>query len=123
MVLPGYSVSRAAGCTRDSVLLRAVGYRHGHSDFDDVPEFAVGVLMGAIALKSTKWALDIATKLIKANIRIHNIEQIKDDMAIVYVVNHFTRLETILLPYILHKYTGKEIWSLAAAELFVGKIG
>lgn len=79
--------------------------------------------MGAIALKSTKWALDIATKLIKANIRVHNIEQIKDDMAIVYVVNHFTRVETVLLPYILHKYTGKEIWSLAAAELFVGKIG
>ena len=79
--------------------------------------------MGAIALKSTKWALDIATKLIKADVRVHNIEQIKDDMAIVYVVNHFTRLETILLPYILHKYTGKEIWSLAAAELFVGKIG
>lgn len=79
--------------------------------------------MGAIALKSTKWALDIATKLIKANIRVHNIDQIKDDMAIVYVVNHFTRLETILLPYILHKYTGKEIWSLAAAELFVGRIG
>ncbi|MCC6794470.1 MAG: alpha/beta fold hydrolase [Candidatus Hydrogenedentes bacterium] len=79
--------------------------------------------MGAIALKSTKWALDIATKLIKANIRVHNIDQIKDDMAIVYVVNHFTRLETVLLPYILHKYTGKEIWSLAAAELFTGKIG
>jgi len=79
--------------------------------------------MGSIALKSTKWALDIATKLIKANIRVHNIDHVKDDMAIVYVVNHFTRLETVLLPYILHKYTGKEIWSLAAAELFVGKIG
>ncbi|MDZ4860028.1 MAG: alpha/beta fold hydrolase [Candidatus Hydrogenedentes bacterium] len=79
--------------------------------------------MGFIALKSTKWALDIATKMIKANIRVHNIEHVKDDMAIVYVVNHFTRVETVLLPYILHKYTGKEIWSLAAAELFEGKIG
>lgn len=79
--------------------------------------------MGAIALKSTKWALDIATKLIKSNIRVHNIDEIKDDMAIVYVVNHFTRIETVLLPYVLHKYTGKEIWSLAAAELFAGRIG
>lgn len=79
--------------------------------------------MSSFALKSTKWTLDIATKLIKANVRLHNIEAISDDMAIIYVVNHFTRVETVLLPYVLHKHTGKEIWSLAAGELFVGRIG
>jgi len=79
--------------------------------------------MGAFAVKSTKWTLDVATKLIKANIRLHNVENIRDDLAIIFVVNHFTRLETVLLPYILNRETGKEIWSLAAAELFVGRIG
>ncbi|GMV91799.1 MAG: hypothetical protein AMXMBFR82_15770 [Candidatus Hydrogenedentota bacterium] len=79
--------------------------------------------MGAFAVKSSKWTLDIATKLIKANIRLHNVENIRDDLAIIFVVNHFTRLETVLLPYILNRQTGKEIWSLAAAELFVGRIG
>jgi esterase/lipase/1-acyl-sn-glycerol-3-phosphate acyltransferase len=76
-----------------------------------------------IAFWSTKWTLDIATRLIKADVRLHNVEAIRDDMAIVYVVNHFTRLETMLLPYELHKHTGKEIWSLAASELFRGRIG
>ena len=75
------------------------------------------------ALSLTKWSLDLATKLIKADVRLHNAEVIKDDMAIIFVVNHFTRLETMLLPYVMHKYTGLEVWGLAAAELFQGRIG
>ncbi|GMV98963.1 MAG: hypothetical protein AMXMBFR84_01030 [Candidatus Hydrogenedentota bacterium] len=63
------------------------------------------------------------SKLSKANVRVRNTEHITDDMAIVFVVNHFTRLETILLPYYLNKHTGREVWSLAAAELFRGRIG
>jgi len=27
------------------------------------------------------------------------------------------------LPYIIHKYTGQEVWSLAAGELFKGRMG
>lgn len=79
--------------------------------------------MGAFAFKSTKWTLDVATRLIKANIRTHQPEPLRPDLSIIFVVNHFTRLETVLLPYILHKATAKEIWSLAAAELFKGRIG
>ncbi|HNR32798.1 MAG TPA: 1-acyl-sn-glycerol-3-phosphate acyltransferase [Candidatus Hydrogenedentes bacterium] len=76
-----------------------------------------------VALTLSKWVLDLATRLIKANVRLHNTERLTDDMAVVFVVNHFTRLETVLLPYVLHQHTGKEIWALAAAELFVGRIG
>lgn len=71
----------------------------------------------------TKWTLDVATRLVRANVRVHNAEAITDDMAIIFVVNHFTRLETLLLPYFLHRHTGREVWSLAAGELFVGKVG
>ncbi len=79
--------------------------------------------MPSFAFTSTKWALRLASRLIKADVRLHNADVIKDDMAIIFAVNHFTRLETILLPYQIHKHTGKEVWSLAADELFVGRIG
>ena len=75
------------------------------------------------ALTLAKWTLDVATRLVKANVRLHHAEVLENDMAAVLVVNHFTRLETMLLPYILYKHTGKEIWSLAASELFQGRIG
>ncbi|MCA9424538.1 MAG: alpha/beta fold hydrolase [Candidatus Omnitrophica bacterium] len=79
--------------------------------------------MGSFAFKATKWTLDLATKIIKADVRMHNHEAIQDDMAIVFVVNHFTRIETLLLPYEIHRHTGKEVWSLAHASLFMGRIG
>ncbi|MCA9419166.1 MAG: hypothetical protein KC917_23020, partial [Candidatus Omnitrophica bacterium] len=65
--------------------------------------------MGSFAFKATKWTLDLATKIIKADVRMHNHEAIQDDMAIVFVVNHFTRIETLLLPYEIHRHTGKEV--------------
>lgn len=75
------------------------------------------------ALTLAKWTLDVATRLVKANVRLHHADALTDDMAVVFVVNHFTRLETMLLPYVIYKHTGKEVWSLAAAELFQGRIG
>lgn len=75
------------------------------------------------ALTMTKWALDLASRLIKADVRLHNAEVVKPDEAIIFVVNHFTRLETMLLPYTLYKNTGLEVWSLADGALFKGRIG
>lgn len=80
-------------------------------------------MASTVALSMTKWSLDLASKLIRADVRLHNHEAIADDMAIIFVVNHFTRLETLLLPYVINKYTGKEVWGLAAAELFRGRLG
>lgn len=79
--------------------------------------------MSSFALKSTKFALDILTRFIKADVRMHNADVVRDDMAIIFVVNHFTRLETLLLPYEIYRNTGLEPWSLAANELFLGRIG
>ncbi len=75
------------------------------------------------SLLLSKWALDVAAKLIKADLRLHNAEVIEDDMAIIFTVNHFTRLETALLPYTIHRHTGLEVMSLAADELFQGPVG
>lgn len=79
--------------------------------------------MGSFAFKATKWTLDLATKLIKADVRLHRHESLREDMAIIFAVNHFTRIETVLLPYEIHRYTGLEVWSLADAGLFTGRIG
>lgn len=80
-------------------------------------------MASTVALSMTKWSLNLASQLIRADVRLHNHEAIRDDMAIIFVVNHFTRLETLLLPYVVNKYTGKEVWGLAAAQLFKGRIG
>lgn len=79
--------------------------------------------MSSFAFTSTKWAVGLASKLIKADVRMHNVEVIKDDMAVIFAVNHFTRAETLLLPYEIHKHTKLQVWSLAADELFVGRLG
>jgi esterase/lipase/1-acyl-sn-glycerol-3-phosphate acyltransferase len=71
----------------------------------------------------TKWALDLASRLIKADVRLHNAGAVQKDDAIIFVVNHFTRLETMLLPYVLYKNTGLEVWSLASGGLFKGRVG
>lgn len=79
--------------------------------------------MPSFAIRSTKTILNLLTKVIKSDIRIHNLDVIKPDMSIIFVVNHFTRLETILLPYVIWKNTGLDTWSLAAGELFSGRVG
>lgn len=76
-----------------------------------------------VAMSLSKWALDAMTKLVKASVRVHHPENIPQRAGIIFAVNHFTRLETILLPYFLFKHTGRPMMSLAAAELFTGPVG
>ncbi len=57
-----------------------------------------------------------------ADIRIHNRDNIPDQSAL-YVINHFTRIETTFLPYILYKHTGKLALSLADHSFFGGTFG
>ncbi len=65
------------------------------------------------------YALKALSGLSKARITVHDKENIPDG-SIIFIANHFTRIETIFLPYHLHGITKKAIWSLADAELFVG---
>lgn len=79
--------------------------------------------MSSVAFQSTKWTLNLLSKLMRARVRLHRTEVLTDDLAAIFVVNHFTRLETVLLPYLLHKEAGLTVWSLAAKDVFVGRIG
>jgi esterase/lipase/1-acyl-sn-glycerol-3-phosphate acyltransferase len=53
----------------------------------------------------------------KARIKIFGKENIPDG-SIIFTANHFTRIETIFLPYHIHNLTHKKVFSLATAELF-----
>ncbi len=60
--------------------------------------------------------------LSKVNVNIHGRENIPDG-SLVFVVNHFTRIETLLLPYHIYHLTNRPVWSLADAALFSGALG
>ncbi|HDQ04773.1 MAG TPA: alpha/beta fold hydrolase [Deltaproteobacteria bacterium] len=80
--------------------------------------------------------MEISTRLIKAimvfldaltgasgmDIRVHGKEDVPGQ-PVLYVVNHFTRMETILMPYIVKKHIKKYPLSLADKGFFGGKMG
>jgi esterase/lipase/1-acyl-sn-glycerol-3-phosphate acyltransferase len=68
------------------------------------------------------YAIKILDKLLGTKFNIDGIENIKDRPTL-FVANHFTRVETALLPYIIYKYCKKQTRSLADESLFKGKMG
>lgn len=73
-------------------------------------------------LHSTVLSLKLLERFIKADIHIAGDKNIPDN-PILYVVNHFTRTETFLLPYIIKKTTDNIPNSLADSSFFKGKLG
>ena len=78
--------------------------------------------MNRFAYRTAGLAVKTLEGLSKARIQIHGEENIPDG-AIIFVVNHFTRIETIFLPYHIHKLTHIPVWSLADETLFDGLLG
>ena len=61
-------------------------------------------------------------KWLKPRFLIRGEEKI-DNHPTLFVPNHFTRAETFIVPYILFKLFKEQVRSLAANEVFVGKLG
>jgi esterase/lipase/1-acyl-sn-glycerol-3-phosphate acyltransferase len=79
--------------------------------------------MNRFAYQSTGLAIRALTALSKATIHIHGRENIPDG-SLIFVANHFTRLETLLLTNYAYQLTDKKpVWSLAAAELYNSSLG
>jgi len=71
-------------------------------------------------LNAAKLTLDAVFKASEADIRVHGTDNIPASH-VLFVVNHFTRMETVFLPYIIHKFTKQHSLSLADASFFKGK--
>ena len=79
-------------------------------------------MLNRVAYRMTSLAVKAITNLSKANISYYGEENIPDGSKI-FVINHFTRLETFLMPYVIFKLTGTPVWSLASYEFFKGTFG
>ncbi len=73
-------------------------------------------------IRSIMVALDVIFKASGTDIRLHGLENIPDQ-PVLYVANHFTRMETIIMPYVIKKYVKKYPVSLADSSFFTGKLG
>ncbi|MCP3874416.1 MAG: alpha/beta fold hydrolase [Desulfobacteraceae bacterium] len=73
--------------------------------------------MNRFAFELSSYTLKTFSGFSKANVNISGKEHIPDG-SVIFTANHFTRIETIFLPYHIHSISKKEVWSLAAAELF-----
>ncbi len=73
--------------------------------------------MNRFAYELSNYTLKSFSGLSKANTNISGQDNIPKG-AVIFTANHFTRIETIFLPYHIHNITKKQVWSLAAAELF-----
>ncbi len=78
--------------------------------------------MNRFAYRTTGFAIKAIENLSKTNIKFHGTDNIPEG-SLIFVINHFTRLETFLMPYNIFKLTGIPVWSLASYEFFKGAVG
>jgi esterase/lipase/1-acyl-sn-glycerol-3-phosphate acyltransferase len=78
--------------------------------------------MNRHAYLATGHVIALMEALSRVNVTIHGREHIPPG-SLIFVVNHFTRIETILLPYHIYHLTHQPVWSLANPDLFTGTFG
>jgi esterase/lipase/1-acyl-sn-glycerol-3-phosphate acyltransferase len=57
----------------------------------------------------------------KIKVMVHGQESLPEG-SIIFVINHFTRIETLLLPYHIYTHTHVPVWSLADHTFFEGPL-
>jgi esterase/lipase/1-acyl-sn-glycerol-3-phosphate acyltransferase len=80
-------------------------------------------MLNRFAYRTTGLAIKTITNLSKAEITYHGANNIPAAGANIFVINHFTRLETFLMPYLIFRLSKIPVWSLASYELFKGAFG
>lgn len=78
--------------------------------------------MNKFAYQTTRYAIKALSNLSKARVTTYGEKNIPEG-AIIFAVNHFTRIETFLVPYHINRITNLTLWSLADYSLFEGSMG
>ena len=72
------------------------------------------------------FVFSIIEKALGSNFKVYGLENIlvddKNKQPTLFVANHFTRAETLFVPYIINKYSQRRLKSLAFSGLFTGKL-
>ncbi|WP_375723418.1 alpha/beta fold hydrolase [Arcobacter sp. KX21116] len=71
-----------------------------------------------LLINSSGILLNILEKIFDANIEVKGIENIPKDNPKIFVANHFTRMEALLVPYALYELTNKKVGVIADDSLF-----
>jgi len=74
------------------------------------------------AYLATGHVIALMEAISKVNVNIHGRENIPAG-SLIFVVNHFTRIETLLLPFHIYHLTHRPVWSLANPDMFSGAFG
>ena len=77
--------------------------------------------MNKFAFNATSFVIKQLYHLSKAKVEVAGEENIPEG-SIIFTINHFTRVETLILPYHIQKITKKPVWSLAHHSLFKGAV-
>jgi len=77
--------------------------------------------MNRQAYLATGRMIALAESFSKLRVQVHGQENLPKG-AVIFVVNHFTRIETLLLPYHIYNLTDIPVWSLADASFFDGPL-
>ncbi|HEY6872069.1 MAG TPA: alpha/beta fold hydrolase [Geobacteraceae bacterium] len=77
--------------------------------------------MNRFAYLATGQAIKLLSDLSAADVILHGTEHIPDG-SIIFVINHFTRIETVLMPLHIFRLTKVPVWSLADYTLFEGPL-
>jgi esterase/lipase/1-acyl-sn-glycerol-3-phosphate acyltransferase len=75
--------------------------------------------MNRFAYLATGQAIRMLSGFSEAEVNLHGTENIPRG-SIIFVVNHFTRIETLLMPFHIYQLTKVPVWSLADFTLFEG---
>ncbi len=78
--------------------------------------------MATRVFRATAAMIGLMRRMLKLSIHVEGLDNITDRPTL-FVVNHFTRMETFIVPYVLYRHTDKELRALAHSNLFKGLFG
>jgi esterase/lipase/1-acyl-sn-glycerol-3-phosphate acyltransferase len=81
------------------------------------------MIQSDLLINTNGYVLSLLEKILDANIEVKGIENIPKDNPKMFIANHFTRTEAMLVPYTLYNITGKKVGIIADESLFKSYIG